>query len=145
MLKLLAQDLLAGAGQTMVEHRCIDLPEVNRVLRISVLKVVQVGIGAMNPGVDAASQQKYRRRRAVVRSAAGVFGQSATELGENKHQHALVLHLQIIDSQLVHIDPSDYPPGLRHINLQTSSISNRHGRVTPHSAERTHRLVCCKY
>ena len=58
MLKLLAQDLLAGAVQPAVEHGRIDLPEVDRVLRVAVPRSCRFGIGAMQPGLDTASQKK---------------------------------------------------------------------------------------
>src|SRR5437868_2955638 len=87
--ELLAQHQLTRAAQPAVQHRGIDLAEIDSVFRVAVLQVLQVWIGAVQARRHGRTQDKDRAGSAVVGTAAGVLLEATAELREDEHQHTL--------------------------------------------------------
>ena len=88
-------------AQPAVEHGRVDAAEVDGVARIAVVEVGQVGVGAVQAGLDRTAQQEDRGRGAVVGAAAAVLAQAAAELGEDQDQHPVgfARFLQVVEER----------------------------------------------
>jgi hypothetical protein len=70
--------------QPPVEERGVDMAEVEGVGRVAVFQSGQVGMGAVQAGLDGPTEQEDLGRGAVVGPAAAVLAQPPAELGEDQ-------------------------------------------------------------
>ena len=91
-----------GDFQPLVEQGRVDAAEVDGVDRVAVLEAGQVGVRAVQAGLDGLAQEEDRGRGAVVGPAAAVLAQPPAELREDQHQHPLGFAriLQVVEERL---------------------------------------------
>src|SRR5437868_5829295 len=86
-----AEDRSRGPAEPLGQERGIDRAEVKLEFQVPIGQIVQTRMFADQAGLNAAADEKNRRRRAVVGSAAGVFLDAAAELTEDERHHAIEL------------------------------------------------------
>src|ERR1700692_3024310 len=67
-------DPLARTGEPLLDHRRVDAEEADRKFDAAVVEVVEGRMLAVQPALDAASDEHHRTRLAVIGAAAPVFG-----------------------------------------------------------------------
>lgn len=84
-----AEDVAGLGGEPMLKDAGVDATEVAAELQVAAMKVGEIGVFLVETGADLGSEKEHGGGLSVVGTAAGVFLDASSELGEGHDEDAV--------------------------------------------------------
>ena len=96
-LELLTKDGSGRRTQPVFENSGIDATKIRRELQVAMVEFIglKFGVRPVETGFDACTEDKHRRRRAVISTIAGILRDTPAELAKGHREHTARIPLPI--------------------------------------------------